>query len=388
MRRLLLISLLVVVIFGGLLLGPALVEYDGYLLVVMENGTLQMSIFGVILSLLIVAAIGWIFIWLIKKIIGVMSGSQQWFGSWSSRKRQKAFTQGLISLAEGDAQAAQKWLQKIENEDFDGINLLAAAEVELQLKNTERAREYWQKAGMYSQSEVAATLCLARDRLSQADPKAALSLIHQLSDSQRKKPSVIKVWAESLAQAGRWQELKTSLAGWKKALGPDLFSHWVQQSSQGEFAEIASKEGAIQLKERWRSLPRATRRDPAQQAAYIQQLILQGMHQDAEDLLIENQKSHPVPALMPLFRQLTLPNPARSIKVLEKWLKHDENNAELYSILGELAYNAKDLVLAEKALNKATTMRSNNGDVRLLAKIKESLHQDQQALSLYKKSIS
>ena len=161
----------------------------------------------------------------------------------------------------------------------------------------------------------------------------------------------------------------------------------VANASSSFFAEIASKEGAGQLKQNWKSLPRNTRQDPAQQAAYIQQLIDQGMHGDAELALVEYQKSAPHPLLIPMFKLLKLPNPTPAIKTLENWLKQDGLNVELLSALGHIAFNANDKLLAEKALAKAIKLGNRQEDLVLMANIKESQDFPQQALQLYKQSM-
>ena len=58
----------------------------------------------------------------------------------------------MIALAEKNYLMARENFQKIENEDFDGINLLAAAEAEMQLGQPELAKRYWRMAATYEKS--------------------------------------------------------------------------------------------------------------------------------------------------------------------------------------------------------------------------------------------
>jgi HemY protein len=162
----------------------------------------------------------------------------------------------------------------------------------------------------------------------------------------------------------------------------------MQQASKGSFAEIASKEGATELKQNWLAQPRATRKDPAQQAAYIQQLLDQGMYADAEQTLVNCQKSGPQPQLVPLFKQIKLPNPTLSIRTLESWIKNDDLNVDLLSALAHVANNSGDKVLAEKALAKAIKLDNRQQDILLMANIKESQHNQDQALQLYKQGLA
>ena len=92
--------------------------------------------------------------------------------------------------------------------------------------------------------------------------------------------------------------------------------------------------------------------------------------------------------LLPLYKELRLSHPTTALKQLEQWLKVDDMNVELLSTLGTLAYHANDLSLAEKALSKAIKLGNRQQDILLLAKIKESQQDDQQALALYKQSLA
>jgi HemY protein len=386
MKKILLILIIITVMVAGIMLGPAVVEYEGYVLIVMEHGTYQMRIFGALMTLLVACLVGWFIWWCTKRLFRILSGTQSWVWSWSSRKKKHAFTDGLLALSVGDYEVARKQLVKIEDDDFDGINLLAAAEAEIQLGDQQKARELWLYAASYPKAELAANLNLIRDLLAQNDTSAALERISQLDSKIQMTKPMLAVWAQALTQAGKYRELEALLPKWKKILGAE-YQQWLQKASQGTFAEIASKEGAMQLKQNWQSLPRSARKQPAQQSAYIQQLLNQGMYADAEEALITHQKSGPNELLLPLFRQLKSPNPASAFKKLESWIKNDELNVELLSVLGELAYNAKEYSLAEKALGKAIKLGNQNHDMMLMANIKEVQNDDKQALELYKKTV-
>jgi HemY protein len=386
MSHLIRIFLVLVILLIGVVVAAMFFDDSGYVMVEFNGWVVEMNAWSLSLSLIAIFVGLMLINLLVKTSLAAASGSKSWLGNWGNRKKQKAFTSGLIALAETNYLIARENLNKIENDDFDGINLLAAAEAEKQLGQPEQAKSYWRLAATYEKSTLAATLCLIRDALQHHLPDEAMTLIQGLNQKQQAQKPVLKLWAQALGQAGKWQELKDNLKGWKKALGNDyeLFMH---QASKGHFAEIASKEGAGQLKENWQSLPRSTRKDPAQQSAYIQQLIEQGMNTDAELALVEYQNSAPHPLLIPLFKLIKLPNPAASIKKLEAWLKQDSLNVELLSALGHIAFNANDKQLAEKALAKAIKLGNRREDLVLMASIKESQDDQKQALQLYKQSM-
>jgi HemY protein len=381
------IFIVLVLLLIALMLCAMLFDDRGYVFVEFNGWVLEMNVFSLGISLIFIFVGFMVINWMVKTSLLAASGSRNWLGNWGQRKKQRAFTTGLLALAETNYALAKTTLAKIEHEDFDGINLLAAAEVEKKLGQPEQAKAYWRMASTYEKSALAAKLCLIRDHLHQNQGEQALDLIQALTQKQQQHRVLIKLWAQALGQAGQWQTLKQQLKGWKKALGTD-YAPLMQQASQGDFAEIASKEGASQLKQNWQSLPRSTRKDPAQQSAYIQQLIDQGMFTDAQQALVAYQKAGPQPLLVPLFKQIKLPQPTASIKLLETWLKQNPEDVEHLSALAHLAHHAKDMVLAEKALKKAITLGNQPQDLQLLAQIKEAQNEQSQALALYKQSMA
>ena len=387
MSQLIRVFLVLIILLITLVVVAMMFDDSGYVMVEFNGWVAEMNVWSLSLSLIAIF-IGLMLVNLIvKSSLAAASGSRNWLGNWGDRKKQKAFTAGLIALAETNYLLARENLNKITNEDFDGINLLAAAEAEVQLGRPEQAKRYWHMATTYKKSALAANLFLIRDALQNSQSDEAITLIHNLSEKQQTQTAVLKLWAQALGQAGKWQELQDKLKIWKKALGSD-YESLMQQASKGHFAEVASKEGASQLKQNWQALSRATRKEPAQQSAYIQQLIEQGMHTDASEALVEYQKSVPHPLLIPLFKQIKLPNPAVAIKKLEGWLKQDDLNVDLFSALGHIAHNSNDKVLAEKALSKAIKLGNRQEDLMLMATIKESQDNHIQALQLYKQGMS
>lgn len=385
MKKIVLLVLIIAIVITGLAVGPALVNYDGYFLIALESGTYQLSIFGFIFALVTFFIMAWLTLLIVKKLIDILAGSQDWLFGFSRRRKQKAFTQGLISLAEGNVESAQKLLNKIENEDFDGLNLLALAEAETQLGNKNRAREIWTSAAQLPKTALAAHLSIIKDLIIEEKCEQALTYINQLDDKFQAESAIIKLWARCLDETSRYSVLKQKLPKWKKALSKD-YDYWSLVASKGEFAEVASKDGANQLKRMWQSLPRSTRKEPGQIAAYAQQLIDQAMHEDAQIVLVEAQKSNANPVLYGLYRQLKNLQTNKAVKQLESWLKVDDKNVDMLSTLGELAYNLGDNLLAEKALSKAIKLSNEKRDVLLLAQIKEAQKDSIHALELYKKS--
>lgn len=208
-----------------------------------------------------------------------------------------------------------------------------------------------------------------------------------LDDKQQTTSVALSLRIQALAESDEWEAVEQLLNQHRKRLGSE-YATWSKRIAQGRLAEVASKHGARQLQSYWDSLSRKQRHDVGYQAAYIEQLLAQGMHQDAQNLLLSWQKRGPVVELFPLFKQLQLPNPAATIKALESWIKADEENYELYNTLGQVAYHAGDISLATKALHKAMTLKPTRDGLLLLAKLNEKDNKPESALAFYKQSLT
>ncbi|HBS41382.1 MAG TPA: heme biosynthesis protein [Oceanospirillales bacterium] len=386
MRWLVITLVVIAALVAVMVAGPQIIGDKGYVLITLGDKAVEMTVVSLAISLIALAIAWWIVKQFIRWIFSLFKGSHNWFGSYGDRKRRRAFYRGLQALAEGELLEAKRALQRTTDGDFDGVNYLAAAQVARALNEPDRMRKLLEHAADYKHSKVAATLVLARLEIETNNPEAALKHIDALEEKDQKHPQAVRLRAEALARTGQWQTLQHNLNEWKRPLGDD-YVMWSERIAKGKFAEIASKQGANQLKLYWEELPRKLRHDDAYRAAYVKQLLEQGMHSDAQTCLIEWQKKGPHPLLLPLFKEINLPNASPSIQAIESWIKQDDKNASLYSALGHVAFNSDDLVLAEKALLKSIKLSENREDLTTLARLYEQRNDDNQALLFYKQSM-
>lgn len=387
MKKLIFKLLFIVVVLIALIAAPAMVDNKGYVLISMGNLVVETSVVALGIMLL-----GAIVIWMLAsmlfgRVIRFTRFSGSWFGGRAARKKQRAFYRSIQALAEGEWDAATKAAEIAEQGEFEGVNYLVSAQAAVARGRQDTATRKLNEAAEYPSSALAARVTLARMALAAQQPKDALAELDKLDDKQKATRPAITLRVQALAESNQWATLESELDGYKKVLG-DQYTVWSKQIAKGRLAEVASKQGAIQLKTFWESLPRKQRNDVGYQAAYAEQLLAQGMHQEAQSVLLGWQKRGPQAAFLPLLKQLALPNPAPTIQALEKWIKADEENAELYRILGQVAYRANDLALANKALQKAMKLQPTQEGLLLLAEINEKARDHESALAYYKQSIA
>lgn len=368
----------------GLIAGPLLMDQKGYVLIAMGNWTIEMSVVSLALTLVSMYVMVLLLKWLVGRLNLLRKGSGQWFRARGPRSRQRLAT-ALSALDLKHHTLATKQLTGLDHHYFEGISLMALARCAQQQNHTEQAAKYWQQATHFDKSATAAHAHLADHYLQQGNTEQAEQHLKHIADKDQNWPNIIELQLLLLAQLNRWDGIKYTLKRHRKTMSKERLEYWQHACSEGELAEVASKQGALELKQNWQQRSRGERKDVATQAAYVEQLIGQNMHQEAENALVDYQKKGPQPLLLPLFKALRLPQPVASIKQLEGWLKQDENNPELLSVLGHLALTSRDEVLAEKALSSALKLRQNRQDLLALAQVKEQQGQTEQALQLHKK---
>lgn len=367
-----------------LIVGPMILGDKGYVLISLGNKGIEMTVISFSLFLIIGVVGAYGLLRLVMWALSLFTGSHQWFGALGERKRKRAFYDGLHAMASGDFESAQKALSKTTNGDFEGVNYLASAQIAFANSDFNKARYFLEQASDFSNAKVSSTVMHARIDMVDGQLDSALEKLNELDEKARENKQVVQLKAQILAELGQWQTLQDNLGAWRKSLPKNDYTAWSARIAKGKFAEIASKQGAVELKTYWDNLPRKLRNDGAYRAAFVQQLLDQGMHADAQQLLVEWQKRGPNSALFPLFSQLNIPDSSPSLRALESWIKQDEENVELYSTLGQVAFNSGDDVLAEKALLKATKMKASKEDLLLLSAISERNQDTATALQLYK----
>ena len=219
--------------------------------------------------------------------------------------------------------------------------------------------------------------------LDEGNIATAKALLAAFPEKARKQPDVIDMSLRVLAVQGQWHAVQQQLGQHKKRLGA-RYSDWATHAALGIMAEIASKEGALAVTQYWENLPRKLQKAEEYQFAYAEQLLAQGKHEDVERHLVAWQSKKPSQRLYPLFTKLKLTRPYASMRLIESWIKQNPQQAEYYSLLGQLAIQARDDTLARNALGKAISLRPSKQDMRALAGLEEQQGNLRQALDLLK----
>lgn len=364
-RLLIIIALFLLVLF----VAPILVGGKGYVLIAMGNITIESSVVFLVFTLAVLTLLGYLLVRLIRRGSLSFGKVTRWFGGRTSRAKEKAFYDGLYALALGDQETAKASFQKVQNTDFHGFHYVALGQLALQEGDEAKAKYWFDQADTSNDitTEKTIAVLLAQYCLTNNRASDALECLQGFEDT--KDPTILKVRSQAMAQTQQWESLKSKLPSWKKPLGKD-YTQVMSNVAIQQLSEIASKQGANQLKKHWDQLPRGQRKDPAYRLAFATQLLNQGMHEDVQQYLTTWFKSELISeSMLDLVKQLRLPNPSPTISLLEKAIKQSPEDAKYYAALGHVAYYSNDSQLSERALAKAITMKETKAELMLLADI-------------------
>ncbi|XOV80181.1 MAG: heme biosynthesis HemY N-terminal domain-containing protein [Aestuariibacter sp.] len=375
--------MLVVLIALGLFIGPKLIGEKGYVLITLGTWKVEMTVISAAILLFGSYFLVWLVLKLISTLMAITGISANWFSQFSSRHKKQRFFQGMLAYSSNQFELAQKQLKGLAGTEWYGLDWLALADIAEHQGDQVQQAEHLLAAFKLSASRVVALQRLNDLYKEQGQQEKILSLLNDLDDKERKHPVSILVEADLLATQGQWQVLQERLPSWKKSLPKERFEQLNKEAVLGGYAEIASKKGANELKNHWRMAARKHKKDIAHQFAYIELLIEQGMHVEAENELLNLQSKQASATLLPLFKRLKLQNPTKTLQRLESWLKQDDNNLQLLDVIATVAFNAGDLELAEKVLRKRLVLQPDKHSKLLLAKIKCKQTDLQSAVELY-----
>lgn len=363
--------------------GYTLTGIEGRIIIDFAGNIIQASLLGGFLFILLAAFALFLVWWVGRKLIRLVTGSKTWFGRLSKRQQTQAFYQSINAMLINEQQDALKYIRKTHKGKFQGTNYLIAAELERQAGDYDQAQAYLAKAKDHARAKPLALLKQAELCLQNDKSEEAMDLLTHVEGKTRDTKAFVSLKLQVLEGLSDWSQLQSVAKDNKKLLGDEYFT-WATQWTTGEFAAIASKHGANSLKDHWQQLSRSERKDQANQLVYLQLLIDQGLSSEAEKELVAIAAKQKHSGYWRLFKQLNHPSPTLAIQFIEKAIKKNPEDAILYSVLANLAYNTNDYELANKAVHKALELESTPTDKALLACILEKSQEFEQANVVYK----
>lgn len=371
-----------VLILAGLIVGPALISHKGYVLISLGEYTLETSVIGAVVSILVFFGLLQFAEWAVVKFVNVTGATVTLPGRLRRRKARALTEQGALALAQQDWPVAQKTLAKAAPaSEIPVLNYLTAAEAAHNCGDRQSRDQYLSKAEPMAKQAVQ----VARVRFLVDDNELvkARKIYDSLPANAKDRPNVTRLALDLFRRQQDWDAQARLLPALSrhKAL-PDQALQTLPQEIEASCLESSSDLAA--LNQRWGALPRKLKKSDDVARAYIAGLIRFEQGGEAAKLLLARlDKRTPQEALLALLPQAA-GSDAKSVLAQAEARFNGNDSLPVLDCLSELAEQAGDWEKAKAWRQKAATKAPSVERYRALARAQEQLGDAEAATSSYR----
>ncbi len=309
----------------------------------------------------------------------------QWRRDWRQRRAHRLTNRGLIALAEGHWEQAEKALAKAADaSEMPLINYLGAARAAQKLDRAQSRDRYLAQAYQsMPEAKLAVGLTQADLQLAQGELEQALASLRELRRLAPRHLYVLHLLKKLYERLQSWEDLRQLL--------PELRRHHVLEGEALIAFELKLyRQLLLQandlngLQGCWKGAPKGLRQEPELLRHYAALLMEQGAGAEANALLEEQLKKHYHPALARLYGALDYGDPNQRLAFLERWLQDHGEDPELLLAVGRLSLRDKLWGKARNYLEASLGREARQETRRELAELLIHLGEKEQALTLYR----
>lgn len=348
--------LLVLLLCAVLWFGPVLMQHPGYLMLVLGGWTVETTLVGLGLIVVLLVFALWLGWALLRPVLGMRHWNWQPFSRRRQRKARQAFEQAALALAAGRFEQAELAFDKAEAlTDFAELRRQMACYAAFQAGHPQKAMQLaeWLEPDSASSLYVKADLLLRQQRATEAfellqnamsaEAAALLAPLYfnallmsgQAAAALNQVPQALDQQWCSKAQ---WQQLRYQL--YPLAIA--------QLSDKGAFSTDA---------EYWQQLPAKERKSMAAVLGQVWALARQGQAEKAEALLVDHLSFKDLADSWPVLKQIPLKRQVNKLrKQLQHWLRDHQHEALLYAALAYCAEQEGETMQAQMARQKAAEL--------------------------------
>lgn len=331
---------LLVSLIAAVVLGLVLVQEPGYVLIGYGEWTLETTVSLLMFTLLL----GFAAVYLLLRFLAGLRRAPQRLRHWDQRRKslraRNSLNRGLIELAEGNWDVAERRLLKhVGDSDSPLLNYLAAARAAQQQGAHERRDHYLRLAhqGM-PDADIAVGLTQAELQIAHRQMEQALATLTHLRTLSPRHGYVLKMLMHLYEQLQDWEHLRDLLPELRKrAVLNDAAADQLEVRLHCELlAQAARGRDAEMLRDAWNRVPRRLLHNTDLVLAYASQLHALGDDATSEELLRATLKKIWDERLVDLYGRLQ-GDTSRQLNAGEEWLRSHDRNPVLLLALGRLA---------------------------------------------------
>jgi HemY protein len=390
--------LLFIAIAVAALIGVAIAEHSGYVLIAYQNFRYESSLWATLALLIVV----WLVIVLVRLLLRLLTTSGSVANPWSRRNRsrriQHAIEQGQLDLAEGRWASAQKHLQRAADaEPQPLLYYLGAARAASEQGRYEESDALLERAlERQPHAELAIALSHAQLQQDRGDSDGALATLQAMKERHPNNAQLLRQLQRLYRQRGEWSALIKLMPELRKdkVLPPQELVElerraWGENLTLAAYREPDGVElaGVPAIDKAWGELSSAQRQEPQLVLAYAEQLRQLGADAQAEEALRTSLKREYNSHLARLYGLVRGSDPARQLQAAEGWLKNHPDDPSLLLTLGRLCLQSSLWGKAKDYLEKSLRMQRNPETCAELARLLGQLGETERSNQLFQEGL-
>lgn len=338
--------LFVICLLGGAWFYQWAEHQPSYLLIVVGNTSVEMSLWFALGCLLVLLLIYWL---CHRLLVGGARGvgshiNRLWVGS--ERRAQRQTSSGLLSFIEGDWRPALRRLNRsAANAQAPVLNYLAAARSAYELGDPQQANELLAKAEKADpDAGLAVALAQARIQLLAKKYESCAASLERARKLSPKHPVVLDMLRQVYVHLNDWEALEKILPELRKQ--STLSDDELDQLTELLYRKLIQKAGNSDtpldaVNSAWQKTPRAWKNTPGVLLEYVDILEREGEASEAESMLRKALQSNWDNQLVLRYGLLKNTDASRQLLKAESWLKERPGNSALMLTLGRLSMRNK-----------------------------------------------
>ncbi len=372
---------IVLAALAAVVVGVLLSYEPGYVMIAYGTLRIEFTLFVfllIYLGLLILGALIW---WLIGRMAGT---PRRWRARWSMRAERRAaqrYTQGVVAIAQGRMQVAERALEQAAQGALALPSLLAAAHAADQAGARERRDAYLQRAADTNpQATPAVLITQARLDLEHGDYERALASLQALRRAGGRHPEAERDLARiycALNEPDKLLRLLPSLAD-QTGMDPALLEQWAALALAGVLAQGKDKPMAV-----LKRVPSSLRDVPAVTHA-LAAAIAANDPETAANVLERSVKRTYDASNVAAYATITAIPAGDRLRTLEAWLARYGEKDALLKAAGRVALEADLWGRARGYLGKLQTRAPDPETALLLGRVAEQEGRDADACKAYR----
>lgn len=374
------LTVIVVLLLASVSLTLMALHNPGYVLIERTPWSVEMSL--TLFVLLLAAAVGILYftVHASLRLLHIPRDVSRFRLNRRTRQMQRALTQGLVQLIEGDYGSAEKKLVgDFKADRVPGIHYLAAACAAHGQQQYERRDEYLTHAQTCPELALATGLLQARLYAAGAEQERALATLAALRIAHPGNRRVLRALAQQAQTMKDWTTLAHLAPALRryKAMDPAAIDALELEAHRELLTMTAnSDDGDVAA---FRALPKNLREHPALLAIHVRGLIRRQAMDEAERLLLPVLHREPDDDLFAVYGELKGSDPLRLLSQAETWLARSPASGALLLTLAKLALRAQLPGKAREYAERCLRHNPTADTYAQLAAVMEALGEDARA---------